>query len=82
MYPNSATRKLYGQVGKALQRQNKRFQNYQQQEREKRITSEKELKRIQSEREVEFKRIQRKERIISAIVAGVIVLSLVAYFLL
>lgn len=30
LYPNSATRKLYGQAGMALERQNKRFMTIQQ----------------------------------------------------
>lgn len=30
LYPNSATRKMYGQAGKVLQRQNKRFASIQQ----------------------------------------------------
>lgn len=68
MYPNSATRKLYGQAGRALERQNKRFTTIQQ--RLNKESRDRELS-LKESLESNFEQEQAKmKRLIKRIVIG------------
>lgn len=81
IYPNSATRKLYGQSGEAMQRQNKRFMSIQERLNKQASDKEKELRGIHAV-SIEEEKKRHKDQVNKILIGFSIVIALMLALLI